>query len=82
MVTKTASFRASNTFYRGFLLRKEKGGYVPYAVVLEIKKYNLSNWENFVSIYKEWLAKVKPDLNEDPLLQFETIKDQQIKSNS
>jgi len=68
--------------YRGFLLRKEKGGYVPYAVVLEIKNYNLSNWENFVSIYKEWLAKVKPDLNEDPLLQFETIKDQQIKSNS
>jgi len=63
--------------YRNFLILKEKGGYVPYPVVLEIKKYNLSNWENFVSLYKQWLAIVKPDLNEDPVAQYcRSIKDE------
>jgi len=67
--------------YRGFLILKEKGGFVPYPVVLEIKKSNLSNWESFVSYYKQWLAKVKPDLNEDPMLQYKTIKDEQRNNN-
>ena len=65
--------------YRTLLVQKEKGGYVPYPVVLEIKKYNLSNWDNFVSLYKQWLAKVKPDLNDDPVAQYRTIKDEQSK---
>jgi len=67
--------------YRQFIILKEKGRYVPYTVLLEMRENNLVNWENFVSYYKQWLARVKPDLNEDPLLQYKTIKDEQHEAN-
>ena len=63
--------------YRKFVILKEKGLYVPYPVVLEIRDNKLANWEKFVSYYKEWLGTVKPDLNEDPTLQYKTVKDEQ-----
>ena len=61
--------------YRKMLIQKERGLYVPDAVYFEIIKNNCSNWERFVSYYKQWLLEVKPDLNEDPTLQYKTIRD-------
>jgi len=63
--------------YRKYILDKERGKYVPYPVVLELRENNLANWEKFAQFYKEWLSAVKPDLNEDPTLQYKTIKDEQ-----
>ena len=62
-------------FYRKLILQKEEGLRVPSAVNFEVTKNNCNNWEIFVRYYKQWLLEVRPDLNEDPTLQYKTIRD-------
>ena len=61
--------------YRRFVFQKERGFDVPKAVDIELTRNNGQHWEEFVRYYKKWLLQVKPDFNEDPTLQYKTIKD-------
>merc|ERR1711874_260699 len=61
--------------YRRFVFQKERGFDVPKAVDIELTRNDGHQWEEFVRYYKKWLLQVKPDFNEDPTLQYKTIKD-------
>ena len=72
LLTSVESFYQT---YRELVIKKEKGFEVPRVVDIELTQNNGHHWEKFVRYYKKWLLQVKPDLNEDPTLQYKTIKD-------
>lgn len=60
--------------YRALILKKEKGGFVPYEVVKEMRN-DQKDWREFCKFYKEWLARQNIDYPEHPWEQFRISKD-------
>ena len=72
LLTSVESFYQT---YRELVIQKERGFDIPRVVDIELTQNNGHHWENFVRYYKQWLLQVKPDFNEDPTLQYKTIRD-------
>ena len=60
--------------YRGHVKAAEHGKRVPKTVRTEFEN-GLEKWEKFQEFYHQWLGQVKPDMSDNPLDHYKTIKD-------